>query len=139
VIDANIGSMWEVDEPSSVKAQLLRGDFQNGVHDLLAPDLFPNEVANALIVAERRARIFPGQAVLLFADLLTTLPVIFPSLPDHSTRALEIASTTVASVYDCLYVSLAEHQACEFVTGDDKLVKNLQARFPFIKHLSTFP
>jgi len=139
VIDATVGFMWEVPELFSTQAQLLRDDFQNAIHDLLAPDLFPNEIANALIVAERRARILPGQAILFFTDLLITLPTIYPSIPDLSTRALDIASKTAASVYDCLYIALAEQERCELVTADDKLVKMLQSQFPFIKHISTFP
>ena len=41
-------------------------------------------------------------------------------------------------VYDCLYVALAETEGC-VVTADDKLIKKLQGRFPFIVALSTFP
>src|SRR6266436_773764 len=108
VIDATVGFMWEVAEPFSAKAQLLRDDFQNGIQELLAPDLFPNEIANALLVAERRGRILPGQSILFFTDLLTTLPAIHAALPDLAPRALEIASQSSASVYDSLYVALAE-------------------------------
>ncbi len=139
VIAASIGFMWEVAEPLSGKAQLLRDDFLKGIHNLLAPDLFPNEIANALVVSEKRGRILPGQATFFFTDLLTTLPAIRPSLPNLSTRALDIASQTSASVYDCLYVALAEQEGCELVTADNKLVKNLQPQFPFIKHLGAFP
>ena len=42
-------------------------------------------------------------------------------------------------VYDCIYVVLAEQVSCELVTADDKLIRNLQARFPFIVHLSSLP
>ena len=42
-------------------------------------------------------------------------------------------------VYDCLYVALAEHEACEMVTGDDKLIKNFQKSFPFIVDLNSLP
>jgi predicted nucleic acid-binding protein len=139
VIDASIGFMWEVAEPFSPQAQRLRDDFQQGIHSLLAPDLFPNEIANALIVAERRGRILANQARVFFTDLLTTLPALHASLPALSPRALDIASQTVASVYDCLYIALAEQEGCEMVTADDKLVKNLQAQFSFIKHIGIFP
>jgi predicted nucleic acid-binding protein len=54
-------------------------------------------------------------------------------------RAHAIAAGTVASVYDALYVALAEQQLCQLVTGDDRLVKNLQARFPFIVALASLP
>jgi predicted nucleic acid-binding protein len=36
-------------------------------------------------------------------------------------------------------VALAEREGCELVTVDDKLVRNLQPRFPFIIHLTALP
>ena len=139
VIDASTGFKWEVAEPHSDKAQQLRDDFRNAVHELLAPDLFPTEVANALLVAERRGRLLPGQGPVLLADVLTTLPQIHPALPDLVPRAYAIAELTKASVYDCLYVALAERENCEFITADDKLVKKLQPHFPFAIPLSSLP
>ena len=41
VIDASIAFKWEITEPLSDKAQKLRDDFRNAVHELLVPDLFP--------------------------------------------------------------------------------------------------
>jgi len=61
--------------------------------------------------------------------------MFLPLLP----RAYEISSQFRVGVYDCLYVALAEREKCELATADDKLVRNLQGPFPFIKHLSTFP
>jgi predicted nucleic acid-binding protein len=42
-------------------------------------------------------------------------------------------------IYDCLYITLAERQSCEFVTADDKLVQRLGPVFPFIVALSSLP
>jgi len=70
---------------------------------------------------------------------LTTLPAIHAALPDLTPRALEIAAKSSASVYDCLYVALAERESCELITADDKLVKKLQGQFPFIKHIGSIP
>jgi predicted nucleic acid-binding protein len=36
-------------------------------------------------------------------------------------------------------VALAEREGCEFVTADDRLVRNLQAQFPFIVSLASIP
>ena len=44
-----------------------------------------------------------------------------------------------AGVYDGLDVALAERESCELVTTDDQLIKNLQARFPFIVSLASLP
>jgi predicted nucleic acid-binding protein len=131
--------MWVVPEPLSPKADRLREDFRNAIYDLHVPDLFTTEVANALVVTERRGRILAGQNTVLFADVATTMPAIHASYPDVLPRAHAIAASTVVSVYDALYVALAEQQKCELVTGDDRLVRNLRARFPFIVALASLP
>jgi predicted nucleic acid-binding protein len=42
-------------------------------------------------------------------------------------------------IYDCLYVACAEEEKCELLTADDKLLKNAQQQFPFVRQLSTLP
>jgi predicted nucleic acid-binding protein len=123
VIDTSVGFKWVVSELDSDKAILLRDDFNNAIHELLAPDLFPTEIANALAVAERAGRIKPGEAALFFADILKTAPFLHAAIP-LLPRAIDICVQTKQSVYDCLYVALAEREACDLVTADDKLVKN---------------
>jgi predicted nucleic acid-binding protein len=139
VIDCSVASKWEVDEPLSDAARQLREDYRNAILELLAPDLSPIEVCSALTVGEGRGRILRGQSTILLADVLTTLPTIQPSLPDLLPRAHAIAASTVVSVYDCLYVALAEREGCEWITADDRLVRNLQAQLPFIVALASLP
>lgn len=138
VIDTSVGFKWAVREIDSDKAIRLRDDFNNAIHELLAPDLFQTEIANALAAAERSGRISPAEAALFFFDVLNNSPVLQPAillLP----RAIDMCLKTKQSVYDCLYVALAEKETCDFITADDKLVRNLQPQFPFIKHLSSLP
>jgi hypothetical protein len=56
VIDASTAFQWEVPEPDSRKAIQLPEDYANGIDDLISPDIFPAEVGNTLIVAERKGR-----------------------------------------------------------------------------------
>jgi predicted nucleic acid-binding protein len=42
-------------------------------------------------------------------------------------------------VYDCLYIALAELEACELATADNKLISKLQPHFPFIVALASLP
>ncbi len=128
-----------VAEPLSGKAVALRDAYLNGIHELHAPDFITTEMSNALIVAERRGRIAVGDATRLFRDFLKQLPVLHPAWPDLLPRAHAIAAMTDASVYDCLYVSLAEREKCELVTADDRLVRILQPQFPFIIPLASLP
>ena len=60
VLDSNIVLKWVLIEADSDKARRLRVEFQQQIHDLLAPDVFPVEVAHGLAKAERRGVIPRG-------------------------------------------------------------------------------
>jgi predicted nucleic acid-binding protein len=139
VLDASVALKWVLPEPDSDKALAIRDAARQQVHELLAMDIFPAEVGHALARAERRGIIPVGSGFQRLADVLRTLPRLHPTLPDYLPRAYAIASQMRVGVYDCLYVALAESASCELVTADDKLVNALQAQFPFIVHLSSFP
>jgi predicted nucleic acid-binding protein len=138
VLDSSVSFKWAVVEQDTPKARRVRHDFLNALLELLAPDVFPVEIAHALTRAERQGRITPVQGAQLFTDILKVLPLLRSSLP-LLPRAYEISSTFRVGVYDCLYVALAEQEGCELLTADDKLVKNLQSTFPFIIALSSLP
>jgi predicted nucleic acid-binding protein len=138
VLDSSVALKWVLAEPDSPKAKQLRDDFRNHIHELLSPDIFQVEIAHALTRAERQGRIAPPQAGILWADIMSIPPRLEPSGP-LIPRAIQISSTVRIGVYDCLYVALAERESCELVTADTRLVKNLQARFPFIIELADVP
>lgn len=100
-----------VPESDSPRAVQLRDEFRAAVHELIAPDIFPPDLAHALTRAERQGRI--NDAVTRPVDVLTTSPILLPSLP-LLLRAADVSSTMRVGVYDCIYVALAER--CEFVT-----------------------
>src|SRR4051812_27286313 len=120
VVDSSVSFKWVVQEVHSDKADLLRADYLNGIHELLAPDVFPIEVAHALTRAERQGRVTVGQAKALLADVLSTAPH-FHQYGHLLMRAVEISSSMRAGAYDCLYLALAETEQCQFITADDKL------------------
>jgi predicted nucleic acid-binding protein len=138
VVDSSVALKWVLPETDTPRAVALRDDFRNGVHELVAPDIFAIEVAHALARAERRRIITPPEGTLKLIDVLGTLPALHSYLPLLA-RAFEIASGARIGVYDCLYVALGEREACECITADDRLVRNLQARFPFVKALASYP
>jgi predicted nucleic acid-binding protein len=138
VLDSSVALKWFLAEPDSDKALRLRDDARAGVHELLAPDVFPVEITHAITRAERARRITPAEGSSFAADLLTELPLLHPSLP-LLPRAYAISSTARIGVYDCLYVALAEREGCELVTADDRLVRNLSAQFPVLVLLGSLP
>jgi len=116
----------------------LQDDFGNGIHELIAPDVFAIEIGHALTRAERQKRISVGYSKVLLADILRTAPRFYSSLPLLA-DACDISSKMRVGIYDCLYVVLAAQEGCEFITADDRLVKNLQAVYPFITPLTSLP
>ena len=138
VLDSAVALKWVLPEIDSDKADRLRDDYRNGVHELLAPDVFPVEVAHALTRSERRGIIAVGQAAVLFADVMSTSPILHAYRPLLN-RAIAISSAARVGVYDCLYVALAEREGCDLVTADARLVNSLGPQFPFIVPLSSLP
>jgi predicted nucleic acid-binding protein len=112
--------------------------FSLGVHEFVSPDFFTVEAAHSLTRAERQGRILARQARRLFLDILATSPA-FHAFQPFMLRAIDISSKLRIGVYDCVYVALAESEQCEFITADERLVKNIQAVFPFVLFLGNMP
>src|SRR5438128_1385410 len=53
VLDSSVAFKWEVPERDSDKANLLRDDFRNAIHELVAPDFLPLDLADAFRRAEK--------------------------------------------------------------------------------------
>lgn len=136
VLDSSVALKWFLTEPDTPKANQHRDDARNAVHELVAPDFFPVEMAHAITLAEQQGRITPAEGAAFVADLLTDLPALHPALPLLA-RAYAISSAHRQGVYDCVYVALAEREGCELVTADARLIANLGARFPLIRALSS--
>jgi predicted nucleic acid-binding protein len=138
VLDSAVALKWVLPEADSAKAIRLRDEYKNAIHELLAPDIFPSEIANGLVSAERQKRIRPGESAPFLNDILSTAPALY-----HSAlvlvRTIEMAISTKQAVYDCMYVALAEAEGCEMVTADDKLARSLRPSYPFIVSLVALP
>ncbi len=106
ILDSSAAFKWAVPEPGFAKADQLRDEYLNGVHELLAPDVFPFEIAHALTRAERQARITLGQARSLWLTVMATTPQLVPGLP-LAQRAIAISSQIRIGVYDCCRVGRA--------------------------------
>ena len=138
VLDASVAARWGLRNPLQAKALKLRTEYQQNIHELIAPSHFPGEIASALTKAERQKLIPMGNARRLIQDILNTPPVLY-AIDFLFYRAVEISSQTRTGFYDCLYVALAEQENCELVTADDKLINALQGRFSFLVSLAALP
>lgn len=134
VLDASVAAKILLPEADSALAEALMRDFQNKVHELIAPDVLPVEIGHTLTRAERIGTLKKGEAIQKLSEFLLFRPPLFPYFP-LLPRAVELSSQMRAGVYDCLYVALAEQEKCQLVTTDQKLIKNLPG-FP-IRDLAT--
>ena len=138
VLDSSLALKWVLPEADSGKALRLLDETNNGIHELIAPDIFAPEVANGLASAERQGRIKPGEAAILLLDILRQAPAIHSS-SSLLIRAMEEAVSTRQAVYDCIYLALAEAEQCEMVSADDVFIRKMRAKFPFLIRLADLP
>ncbi len=127
VLDSGVAVKWVLPEADSARALRLRDEFNKAIHELIAPDIFLSEIANALATAERQRRIKPGESALLLQDLVRNSPVLHPAAP-LLLRAMEVSIATKRAVYDCVYLALAEAEGCELVTINLHAVFGLRSR-----------
>ena len=103
-------------------------DYANAVRDSLAlcqavvPSLWPLEVANTVVMGERRKRSTPAQAAT-WLGFLGALPIVVDG--ETSVRAwseiLGLARAHNLSAYDSAYLELAMRRGLPIATLDDKL------------------
>jgi predicted nucleic acid-binding protein len=115
VVDASVAAKWVLTEDDSRMARRVVEQAR-----LLAPDLLWAELGSLLWRRHRVGELSASEA----REMLLTLrafPIrtyaMFPLLP----LALEIALTLGHSVYDCVYLALADHEDCRVVTADRRL------------------
>lgn len=122
VLDAFVAlKMIFVSEEGADVALALREDFKHQIHQLIAPDILPAEMAHAVTRAERKGIIPKGQGQVLLNEFLIPCPLLY-QYGDYSDRAMQLSSDARIGVYDCLYVALAEEENCKIVTDDHKMI-----------------
>ena len=122
VIDASIGVKWFVPEVQSAEALLLLGaGFRRHV-----PSLFFTEVAQTLWKKVHQRREMSSEDGREGVRSLLLMPLaVYPTNPLLD-AAFEIATKTGRTVYDCIYVSLADSLGCRLVTADLRLYNGLR-------------
>ncbi len=120
VLDASVALTWAFsDEGSEYSARVLEACRHI---DALVPGVWPSEICNALLVAERRKRLTKAEAVA-FADLLEGLkPVVDPAALHHVLAyVVPITRGYQLSVYDASYLELAAREQAQLATVDRRL------------------
>ncbi len=121
VVDASVAVKWFVPEVHEIAAQ----KFIDHRYQLFAPDLLWPEFGNILWKKQTRQQISPQATRQILIDFRRHRVGIVPSEP-FVIAALEIAERIGRTVYDSLYIALAQRLGCRVVTADERLFNAVQ-------------
>lgn len=119
VVDASVTMAWCLEETTlETEALLERLRETSGV----VPVVWPLEVANIMLVGERRGRITQAQTAH-FVQLLGTLPITVDdwAIAVAWETVLALGRTHNLSAYDAAYLELAVRQGLPLATQDARL------------------
>lgn len=120
MIDASVAAKWFLEEDHTAPARRL---MHPGVARH-APDYFLIELDSILCKRVRRREIHPDRARTARQGL-RQMPLLFHPFRALLDPAFAIASTGACSLYDALYVVLAEMLHTQVVTADQRLCRSL--------------
>ncbi|HME36734.1 MAG TPA: type II toxin-antitoxin system VapC family toxin [Candidatus Sulfotelmatobacter sp.] len=127
VLDASVALAWCFSDEST--------PYTEGVLDLLAagveattPAIWPLEVANALLVAERRKRITTAQVTSVL-QRIASLPISVDPIPVDRAfgQILAAARDEKLTAYDAAYLELAMREGLPLATLDDQLKQSARS------------
>src|SRR3989338_8323437 len=123
VIDASVSLAWCFEEEKTPYTEWLLDQMGNGV-EALVPAIWPLEITNVLLTAERHKRLTASQASV-FLDQLGYLSISVESttLSRVFSRVFDEARRWKLSSYDAAYLELALRQGLPLATLDDHLKK----------------
>ncbi|HOO46643.1 MAG TPA: type II toxin-antitoxin system VapC family toxin [Deltaproteobacteria bacterium] len=122
VIDNSVVMSWCFkDEKNNYSDQILdKLEFSTAI----VPSIWPLEVGNVLLVAERKNRLIQADSIRFIA-LLTELPIVVePESPGRMMNEIvNIARAYNLSTYDASYLDLAMRKGISIATLDKNLLK----------------
>jgi len=87
-------------------------------HDLIAPDILPFELGNALSSLCRRKRICADDSLIIW-DILMDIPVELKPIEIRS--AVELATQNMIYAFDAYFLECSLHWRCPLLSLDKKL------------------
>jgi predicted nucleic acid-binding protein len=120
VLDASVTLAWLFRDEATAAALAVQDTLRTTT--AIVPSIWTWEVANALLVAERRGRVRPAEIEAILPSILA-LPIEIEGPIDVSDmhRLLPIARAVGLSAYDAGYIELAHRRGLPLATLDERL------------------
>ena len=138
VADSCVVAKWLLIEPDTAEANRFFADIKSGGGRIVVLDLALIEVAQAIWKRVHRGLPTADEGERL-TDALLVLPVAIEPSGPRLRRAAEIARVYDRSVYDALFVALAEDLGLPGVTADEPLQRAVASDFPSVLLLRDRP
>ena len=121
VLDASVTLAWCFPEESTADTEAILDLLADGA-EAIAPAIWPFEVANALLVGERRKRVTVALVTSALRHI-AELPIsVDPVRVDHAFEpVLSFARQQQLTEYDAAYLELAVRESLPLATLDDRL------------------
>lgn len=122
VVDNSIVMTWCFKDEASTYADAVLDSLSEAI--AVVPAIWPLEVVNVLLVAERQKRLREPDSVR-FISLLSQLPIVVErAWPERMMKdLLALGRANSLSSYDATYLELAMRQGLPIATLDKKLVE----------------
>lgn len=122
VLDASLTLAWALPDEASAYSDSILQQIASG--KAWVPDLWPHEVANGLIMAQRRKRLTSAQRIL-FTEELLRLPI---EVSGAAARLVLDSQSALAdryalTAYDAAYLDLALRKGIPLATQDKALAR----------------
>jgi predicted nucleic acid-binding protein len=122
VLDCSVTLSWLLPDEDGRETDALADELERTT--AIVPAIWPYEVANALLVAQRRARIARSDSIRV-RRALAVLPIEVETMPaDHVLSVVsDLAGQLEVTSYDAAYAELAIRRRLSLATLDARLRK----------------
>lgn len=136
--DSSVAVKWSFVEEHSGEARALLRDALEQQEPIVAPPLLPSEVTNVIRQRLRQGELDRAAARAVLARFLA-IPISLQAPETLYDRALVLADQhNLPAAYDAHYVALAELLGATFWTADQRLLRALGGRLPFVRSIADY-
>jgi predicted nucleic acid-binding protein len=137
-IDASAALKWQFrDETNIEDAVNMLLDYEESKVYFIVPRLFYYEIANAIYIAVQRGRITDDVGKSIINDMLAIEAEVIDSLELLKTAYLNAKKYGI-SVYDSIYLTLADEHGVLLYTGDRKFYNTIKDKKRFIRWIGDY-